>query len=376
MSELKALVLSASFGNGHHQANEAFIAALKEKEPNLSNKHVDFLSYLSRPERLITSDIYNFWLKYTPSSYRSFYNWTDTENESKIITGAFHWLGINGLIKDLQELQPQVVVSSYPTPTALAGTTRKRLRMDYLNALVVTDYRVHHHWARPEAELLMVANDKAKEQMKAWNIPSENVVVTGIPIAPVYRQLIGADKVAIRAKFNLRPDLPLILISGGGTGKFRALKKVLSELTNLGQRVQVLVMAGGAEPKIEQVGGATIHYVGFTTAFPQLLAASDLVVGKAGGLTVAESNTLGIPMVIHEPIPGQEEYNATFLEQHQAAIWARELHQLRPAVLRALDKQLNCQMGKNAQAISRPDAAKDVANAILKKLGHTKIDAI
>ncbi|TDE87442.1 glycosyltransferase [Deinococcus sp. S9] len=370
LPELRALILSASFGSGHHQANDALDRALRAAGVNLRARHADFIAYLNAFERAVTVGTYAAWLRYAPGMYKAFYEWTDQETEPRALTGTFSWLGLRGMLRDLRAVRPEVVVSSFPTPVALAHTARQRLGADFLNALVVTDYRVHHHWARPEAELLMVANEEAREQMARWRIPDANVAVTGIPIAPAYRALIGADRTALREKHGLKPDEPLILVSGGGTGTYRALNRVLNELANLGRRVQVLVLAGAQGRGVTRVGGATIHALGFTTAFPELLAASDLVVGKAGGLTVAEATALGVPLVIFEPIPGQEEHNADYLLRHGAGLWARELTDVRPAVLRALDPDEHARLSAHARAISVPDAADRVAAALLRRLGR------
>lgn len=368
--ELRALILSASFGSGHHQANDALDRALRAAGVNLAARHADVLAYLNPAERAVTAGTYALWLRHAPAMYRAFYDWTDSETEPRALTGTFGWLGLRGMLRDVRETGPEVVVGSYPTTVALSNTARTRLGVDFLNALIVTDYRVHHHWARPEAELLLVATEEAREQMLRWRIPPDRVEVTGIPIAPVYRTLIGADRAALRLRHGLDPALPLILIAGGGTGSYRALKPVLAELSALGRRVQVLVLAGARGRGVSRVGGATVHQLGPTGDFPELLAASDLVVGKAGGLTVAEATTLGVPQVIHEPIPGQEEHNADYLVRHGAARWARTLREVRPAVLRALDGDENARMGACARRISAPDAADRVAAALLRRLGR------
>lgn len=367
---LRALIVSTSFGGGHHQANDAIDKSLRAEGVNLQAVHTDAITYLNPLERLVTVGTYFFWLKYTPGIYKAFYEFTDRESEPRVITGAFTWMGLGGMIKDVRACSPEVVVNSYPMTASVADATRRRLGVDFLNAMVVTDYRIHHHWARPEAELLMVANEEAREQMLGWRIPPAQVEVTGIPISPLFRELIGADRAALRLKHGLDPELPLILISAGGAGTFRALGRVTTVLSNLGRRVQVLVLAGARTQGVEQLGGATLHHLGFTKDFPELLAASDLVVGKAGGLTVAEATTLGVPMVIHEPIPGQEEHNADYLERHGAAIWTRDLRDLRGAVLRALDASDGAAMGAAGQRISRPDAADRVARALLRRLGR------
>ncbi|WP_233554435.1 MGDG synthase family glycosyltransferase [Deinococcus cavernae] len=364
--ELRALIVSASFGRGHDQANSAVDGAFRSRGVNLNARHADILEYLSPLERLVTAGTYEFWLKYTPGMYRWFYNVTD--GHALPTAQTFGWLGLQAMTRDVRSLRPQVVLSSYPTSVALAHHVRRRERVDFLNALVVTDYRVHQHWARPEAELLLVPNEETAGQLSRWRIPPERVEVTGIPISPIFRELLGADKSSLRLEHGLKPDLPLVLLSGGGAGHYRRVREVVSELGNLGRRVQVLVPAGAQERGVSQVGGATVHHLGFTPDFPALLAASDLVVGKAGGLTVAEATALGVPMVVFDPIPGQEEHNAAFLARHGAGLYVRDQRELRRAILRALDADEHAGLSAAARAVGRVDAAERVASAILKKL--------
>lgn len=365
-TDLRALIVSASFGKGHHQANTAVDSAFRSRRLNLRLQHADMLEYLSPLERLVMAGTYEFWLKHTPGMYRWFYNVTDRDSVPTAQT--FGWLGLRAMTRDLLSLRPQVVLSSYPTPVVLAHHVRQREHLNFLNALVVTDYRVHQHWARPEAELLLVPNEETAGQLGRWRIPAERIVVTGIPISPVFRSLIGADKAALRQKHGFRPDVPLVLVSAGGTGVYRSLRAVLQELGNLGQRVQVIVPGSRAGAWRETLGGATLHHLAFTPEFPELLAASDVVIGKAGGLTVAEATALGVPMVVFDPIPGQEEHNAEFLERHGAGLYVRDLRKLRGAVLQALSPDAHLELSQAALQVGRVDAAQQVVTAILERL--------
>ena len=361
---MRALILSASFGGGHHQANEAVGGALRAIMPDLEVRQTDFLTHLRGYERTIVLGTYLGWLKHSPGSYRWYYRFTDRETEPRAIRDTYQWMGREGLRRELREFGPDLVISSYPTPAAVAGHLRGREKLDFLNVLIVTDYRIHQHWIRPEADLTLAPSQQAAEQLIRRGLPAGKVAVSGIPIHPRYRALIGADKTALRLKHGLSPELPLLLVSGGALGTYRSLGTLLSELAGLGRRVQVVVTSGADAPGVTSLGGATFHLTGFTRAFPELLAAADIVVGKAGGLTVAESMALGVPMVIFEPIPGQEEHNAEYLERGGAAIWARTRSALRPAILRALDDDEHARLSAGATRLSTPDAA-DRAAALL-----------
>ena len=362
---MRALILSASFGGGHHQANEALGEALRKSRPQLQVRQTDFLRHLRGYERGVVLGTYLGWLKYSPASYRWYYRFTDRETEPRAIRDTYQWMGRQGLSAELREFGPELVISSYPTPAAVAGHLRQRGALKFLNVLVVTDYRVHQHWIRPEADLTLAPSQEVAGQLIERGLSADKVAVSGIPIRSRYRDLLGADTAALRLKHGLRPDLPLLLVSGGAHGTYRSLNTLLSELANLGRRVQVLVTAGAGAAHTQQLGGATVHSLGFTHDFPELLAAADLVVGKAGGLTVAESAALGVPMVVFDPIPGQEEHNAEYLERGGAAIWARTRAALRPAILRALDASEHARLSAACLRLSAPDAAERAARLIL-----------
>ncbi|MHA0038411.1 MGDG synthase family glycosyltransferase [Deinococcus sp. PESE-13] len=370
---LRALFMSVSLGAGHDQAQQAVKQAFAERGVELLGAEHDSVEYLSTFERSFTVDLYEFELRYAPWLYRGFYWLTDQDQPWNIISRMFTWLGMGAFKDELRELRPEVVINSFWAPAAVCDTLRAQTGQRFLNCLIVTDYRAHLHWARRETDLLMVASEETRRQMLERGVRPEQVEVTGIPISPAFREVLAADRQALRAElFNemgLRPGVPLLLLSGGGRGHYAAAADVLTELGNLGRAVQVLVPASRQGEGTETIGGATVHHLGFRRDLPRLLAASDLVVGKAGGLTVAEATALGVPLVIYAPIPGQEEHNADFLERHGAGLWARERKDVRPLVLRALDPAEHARLSAGARAVGIPDAADRVAGAILRRLG-------
>lgn len=368
---LPSLFVTASIGSGHHQVQLAVQEALRARGVPIESRESDVTEYLRPTERWWTIDLYAFELRHAPWLYAWFYRATDHDRPFSLIGSFCSRVGLRGMQRDLAQTQPAVVVSSYWSSVPLAHTARRRSGQTFLNALIVTDYRAHRHWIRPEADLIMVASQETARQMLARGADPDKVVVTGIPISARFGSLIGADPSALRRKHGLNPDLPLLLVSGGGKGDYRALHELLAELGNLGQPVQVLLPAGTPRRGVEQLGGATVHHLGYTDDFPELLAASDLVVGKAGGLTVTEATALGVPVVVYAPIPGQEEHNAEFLERHGAGVWVRDRQALGRAVLRALDPDEHTAMSRAARALGVPDAADRVAQALLGRLGRT-----
>jgi processive 1,2-diacylglycerol beta-glucosyltransferase len=98
----------------------------------------------------------------------------------------------------------------------------------------------------------------------------------------------------------------------------------------------------------------------------EYMAAADLMIGKPGGLTTSEALARGLPMVIVNPIPGQEDRNADYLLEEGAAIRGNNL----PALAWKLDRLLadrpppSAALRQNALRIARPHAARDVVAAL------------
>lgn len=370
-----ALMVSAAFGGGHRQASAAVAQALAERlGERVRLDEVDAVQMLTPLERALIVGVYDFWLHYLPAAYHAFYRWTDSPNEPKVVTGSFHWLGQAGFRRELLARQPGLVVSTFPTTVALADTVRQRERLHFLNTLVLTDYRVHHHWARPQSDLTFVPTERTRQELLDWGVSADKVAVTGLPVTLEVARVSRLSRRERREEllaalgWDSDPDEPLVLLSGG-SGVYGAFDEVLIVLGNLGTRVRVLVVAGPRAVGTEQRGGAEVHHLGYRPDFAALLAGVDLLIGKAGGMTVAEATALGVPLVVYRPIPGQEEHNASYLLEHDAALWPRSAHELRRAVLTLLEPQTRARMAAASAALGRPDAARAVAAELLTRLG-------
>jgi processive 1,2-diacylglycerol beta-glucosyltransferase len=106
---------------------------------------------------------------------------------------------------------------------------------------------------------------------------------------------------------------------------------------------------------------------GFTNRVERLMAASDLVITKPGGLTTSECLAMGLPMVVHAPIPGQEERNCDYLLEQGAALKAIDASALewRVRELIAHPERLAA-MAARARSLGHPQAARDVVRLVAR----------
>ena len=220
-----------------------------------------------------------------------------------------------------------------------------------------------------------VANDKMKNYLISKNSPENKVFVTGIPISS--RFLKNYDKEKILDEFGLQNNKKTILFFGGGEfglGKAKTFEIFETLIKNFND-IQIIAIAGKNEKmklkfeKIVQENNKQnyVKILEYTNKVPELMAISDLVVSKPGGLTTSESLASNLPMIIINPIPGQEEENAEFLEEKDIGIWIRkndsayEIFRNLFANPEKLEK-----MKKNTEILAKKHSTEDICKTILK----------
>jgi processive 1,2-diacylglycerol beta-glucosyltransferase len=178
-----------------------------------------------------------------------------------------------------------------------------------------------------------------------------------------------------RERLGLRPDLPAALVLSGGYGVGPTLE-LLRACAAEPPPCQLLVVAGKS-PELEQaaqqaVAGSalTATVYGFVSNVHELMDAADVIISKPGGLSTAEALAKGRPMMIVEPIPGQEQRNAEWLLENGAAVrlheavdtsWKLGTLLADPARLAAL--------AENAAKLGRPTAAADILADVVRRCG-------
>lgn len=229
-------------------------------------------------------------------------------------------------------------------------------------------------YGHENTDYFFVAHDKMKEYLMSKNIPEAKVFATGIPISS--RFLKEYNKKEILNEFELQENKKTILFFGGGEfglGKARTIQ-IFEDLAKNFDDIQVIAIAG-KNPKMkiafEEIvlnynKQNSIKVLEYTNKVPELMCISDLVVSKPGGLTTSESLASGLPMVIINPIPGQEEENAEFLQSKNIGIWIRK-HDSSYEILNSLlsnpDKLE--QMKINTKLLAKKYSTQDICKIVL-----------
>ena len=286
---------------------------------------------------------------------------------------AFDRLNANPFIRYLQRYQPDVAICTHFLPSGIISSLKGEGKVKVLNTVVVTDFDVHAMWLCRHVEQYFVALEETKVHLRALGVPESLVTVSGIPIDPVFTE--PKDKRAMRRKHGLDQDRFTILVSAGGFG-VGPVGHLMQALARLSHPAQVVAVCGRNEAlkaelteggkKLAKQSAVSFTLVGFTTEMDELMTAADLFVGKPGGLTTSEVLAKGLPMVVINPIPGQEERNSDHLLEQGAAIRCNNL----PALAYKIDTLIDtpgklAQMSENARAMGKPEAASLVVDRLV-----------
>ena len=370
----KVLLLSASAGAGHVRAAQAIEKAFHEIGNGAREvQHVDVLNYTNKVFRHLYSKAYIDLVNKVPEVPGWMYDKLDTPWKNERRRLALDKLNTRPFVKLLRQYQPDLIVCTHFLPAEIVSWLKAKERLSSRQVIIVTDFDVHAMWLVHHYERYFVAIDEARAYLEALGIPLPKITVSGIPIDPVFAA--KKDKQAMRAKHGLAADRTTILLSAGGFG-VGSVEPLIDALLPLQQRAQIVAICGRNEELKKRLTkmaarakpDATVWLkpFGYTQEMDELMTASDLVIGKPGGLTTSEGLAKGLVFVIVNPIPGQEERNSDHLLEAAVAIRCNNLPILAYKLDRLLsDKARFAAMQANAKRMGRPNAAKEIVEQLI-----------
>lgn len=373
MAFKKVLVLSASAGAGHLRAADAVVAAFKKLNAAEEVLHIDVLLHTNKVFRNLYSKAYIEMVNKTPELLGWLYDALDKPWKNERRRLALDKLNTRPFVKLLKEYKPDIVVCTHFLPAEIISWLKAKEKISCPQAIIVTDFDVHAMWLCHHYEQYFVALDETRVHLEKLGIPQDKITVTGIPIDPIFSE--QKDKREMREKHGLMQDRATILVSAGGFG-VGPIEHLLQSLSEMKNQAQVIALCGKNEKlqkkleklseKISNPESVFIKPIGFTTQMDEYMSASDILLGKPGGLTTSEALTKGLVFVIVNPIPGQEERNSDHLLEDNVAIRCNNLPTLAYKIDRLLDdKERFAAMQQNALKLARPNAAIDVVQKLL-----------
>lgn len=372
----KVLIFYASYGGGHLSAARSIKEYIEENYTDVETNLVDCVKYINKAFEKLTTTAYNEMAKKAPWVWGKIYSKSEKGPFAAISNTSNRIMALK-LNKLLQEYNPDIVISTHPFGSQMCTVLKAKGKIHAKIATVMTDYAPHDQWLVNSTliDYFFVAHDGMKLALEEKGISKDKIFATGIPLSN--RFLKSYNKKEILDEFGLQENKKTILFFAGGEfglGKSRTYDMLKTFAENF-DYLQVVAISGRNE-KMKKSFEYLVHHshkeasikvLDYTTKVPELMSISDMVVTKPGGLTTTESLASGLPIIVINPIPGQEEENAEFLESKNVAIWIKKNDDPKEVLGNLFNSPEKMkEMKISARLLAKKNSCKDICEIILK----------
>ena len=373
---MKTLIFYASYGGGHINAAKSINEYLKNNYKNIDVELIDCMKYVNKTIEKMTTKAYNGMAKKVPWAWGRIYSDSQKGPLAHITSRSNKILAIK-LLKLLREKNPDLIISTHPFGSQMCSYLKRKKKISAKIATIMTDFAPHDQWlvGSDFTDYYFVAHDKMKKYLVKKGISKQKVFATGIPLSSRFLQ--PHDKEKILKELNLKSEKKTILFFGGGEfglGKTRTVE-IFESFVSYCTDMQIIAIAGKNEKMktaFEKIVSKykrkdSVIVFEYTSQVPEFMNVSDLVVTKPGGLTTTESLASNLPMIVINPIPGQEEENAEFLEKNEIAIWIKKddnVIEILENLFSHPDKLKT--MKENTKKLAKLHSTRDICNILLK----------
>ena len=379
---MKILLLTVTAGYGHHATAKALANLFEQK--GAETQIVDVYEYISKMIQKALSQGYLLSSKYTPELYRLFYDQT-TKNREKLdkmnIVKIVNTLGAFKFERFVENFEPDAIICTHVLAAHLVSKMKQRDMVTAPCIGIATDYCIHPYWEDVlYMEGLVTASELITHTAIKRGIPEERILPFGIPIHPKFNRYISREQAC--EQLGLDPKRHTVLVMGGSMGYGNS-QKIVQQVTEIDIDFQILAVCGNNKRAYHRLcdfrdryeGNCRIDVMGFVDNVEVLMSAADCIITKPGGLTVSEAIAKGLPMILVNPIPGQEERNVEFLLNNGMALLVTKTFPLDDALYHLFHNPVRLQtLRETIRAIGHPDASERLVDYVLQLEQHPVSD--
>lgn len=369
----RILCFSVSIGAGHDLAAQAIIQEIQRRYPGATIELVDTFKYINPVLNKVVKGSYMETLKFTPRVWGYLYAQAEQEDRLVDMGAILNKLLSPKLKKLVNDFQPDLLICSHAFPCGMLSALKREHQLNIPILAVITDFTVHPFWIYEEVDGFIIPSDQLSCSLQGAGINEDKIWPLGLPLRAQFADEV--DQTQARGELGLN-DAPTVLVMGGGLG-LGSMESIVLTLAESSLNLQVLAICGRNQKlksklenlKIRKTPPNPTVVLGFTDNVARYMRAADVIISKPGGLTAAEVLACQTPLLIVDPIPGQETRNADFLLNHGVAMKAANLREIIPT----LQQFMNCPLRKKhvkemAALLGKPRAAMDIVDRIEKQL--------
>lgn len=366
----KVLIVTASVGAGHNSAARAVTAALADAG-KLDVQCLDVLDFAPRWFRAYYAGGFALAMTRFPRLYGLGFRLSDYPHGPR--RGAMErlrlwreWGVLRRFRRRLVALAPDLVVHTHFLALPIVTGLVRRGLLSAAQMVVVTDVKVHRFWYSAGVERWFVPAAPSADTLRRWGVDESRITVSGIPVKAKWTAPVDRGKVL--ADWRLTGAGDIVLLSGGTEFTCGPVLRIARGLADACPDARVVVLAGRNKKLLARLArlpaAGRVVGVSFTDRVHELVEVCSLMVTKPGGITTAECLARGTPMVLTNPVPGQEAGNAEYFRGAGAAVIARGTDDIIDRTRRLLaDTRALGEMGDAARRLYRP-ATETIVSAV------------
>lgn len=370
------LILSTSGGAGHIRAAEALHRTAQQSGLPIRTEHYDCLDFTSKTFKKIYSQSYLEMVNRLPELWGYLYAKTEKHPYKKTgLIKIFDHFNYQKYLAALQSFNPDAIICTHFLPYISISS---RLRKHGITApvfAVTTDFDAHKLWIDPIVEHYFVHHQESSWQLSAKGVAKDKITITGIPLLPQFKDIAPRPKARHAIGINEKNFTVLVLSGGFGVGNVgEVVEQVAATCEAFSAQPFTVLIVCGRNEKIKAVleqkrfpKNVQAKIFGFVNTIHELMDAADVLVSKSGGLTSSEAMAKHLPMIIIDPIPGQESRNADIIVEQGAGWKAMDLPNLQYKLARIIDNPALLEQARKATIqLAKPNAAQDILSHILR----------
>jgi len=319
----RILLITGSFGNGHLQVSKNVREIFEKYYGNKVTVIESDLFLQAHPN--LTPVLKRLYL-YSFSYFRDIYGYLYYAGRNQSDISIYRYFSYDYLKRLVKEIEPDIIVSTFPTP---ALSLLKNKKIPIVN--IITDYRFHKSWLTKGAFRYYVATDDTEKELLKLGVEKNKIRKFGIPIAEKFDDNFDTDSWLKDNGLSITKNT--VLLSAGAFGVSTDFTMLIEQLKKMRNDVQVVVICGKnmklkKELEYKYSGDKGVKIFGYTENMYEWMKSSSVLITKAGGVTISEALASNIPLILFNPVPGQEMENAIYFRKNGMAKIAENLEEV------------------------------------------------
>lgn len=303
---MNILILTGRFGQGHYSTALSLKQEIQKQMEDVNIQIVDIVDYIAPKLNGVVYSGFNIMVRRASKVYNFFYkNTIDLDFNMKM---PFTNIFIEKIENLIYEDKPDIIISTLPFCSRIVSQFKSRTSSNIPLITCITDISVHNEWINPETNVYLVATETVKANLIKNGTRAEDIVVIGIPVKDQFKNISFNENKHNNYSKNL-------LIMGGGLGLIPLEDSVYNRLNKV-CNLNVTVILGNNEKEYNRLRKKyhNIEVIGYTDRVHEYMANADLIISKAGGITLFEAIYSELPILALCPFLEQERNNANFIE--------------------------------------------------------------